>query len=177
MTEAADAPKARLSTAELCWYASGAIPGGIGVLAWNYLVFYYNQVVGLPGSYIGVAALLASVFDALTDPAVGTISDRTRSRWGRRHPYLLFSALPSALTGLGPLMAGIVIDVVGLTGKTSPDEVSEATVVTLGLAQGGVMFVFFVLAIFFISRYDLSRKRHEAILERLESGDAGQTTD
>ena len=62
------------------------MPNGIFVLAWSYLVFYYNQVVGLPGSAIGAAALIASVFDALTDPIVGTISDRTRSRLGRRHP-------------------------------------------------------------------------------------------
>ena len=73
------------------------MPNGIFVLAWSYLVFYYNQVVGLPGSAIGAAALIASVFDALTDPIVGTISDRTRSRLGRRHPYLLWAAIPSAL--------------------------------------------------------------------------------
>jgi Na+/melibiose symporter-like transporter len=91
-------PRGRLTASELRWYALGSVPGGIGVLAWNYLVFYYNQVVGIPGSYIGVAALLASVIDALSDPVAGAISDRTKSRWGRRHPYLYLAAVPSALT-------------------------------------------------------------------------------
>lgn len=98
MTEAAPDSKTPLSDLELRWYALGSISAGIHVLAWNYLVFYYNQVVGLPGSFIGVAALAASVFDAFTDPAVGTISDRTRSRLGRRHLYLFLAAIPSALT-------------------------------------------------------------------------------
>jgi Na+/melibiose symporter-like transporter len=88
----------RLTTRELSWYALGSVPGGIGVLAWNYLVFYYNQVLGIPGSLIGIAAFANSLFDAFTDPVVGTISDGTRSRFGRRHLFLLLSAVPSALT-------------------------------------------------------------------------------
>jgi len=81
----------------LGWYAAGSVPGGIGLLAWNYLVFYYNQVLGISGAAIGLAALLVSLFDAVTDLAVGAASDRTRSRWGRRHPYLFLAAVPSAL--------------------------------------------------------------------------------
>jgi GPH family glycoside/pentoside/hexuronide:cation symporter len=87
-----------LGQRELAWYAVGSIPGGIGVLAWNYLVFYYNQVLGIPGTLIGIAAFANSVFDALTDPAVGMISDGTRSRFGRRHLFLFLAAVPSALT-------------------------------------------------------------------------------
>jgi Na+/melibiose symporter-like transporter len=120
MTESANGRDARLSARELAWYASGSIPAGIGVLAWNYLVFYYNQVLGIPGAVIGIAALLNSVFDALTDPIAGTISDRTRGRWGRRHPFLFLAAVPSALTfvlmfwvppgfSLGHLMAWLLV--------------------------------------------------------------------
>jgi Na+/melibiose symporter-like transporter len=90
--------QARLGRRELNWYAVGSIPGGINLLAWNYLIFYYNQVLGIPGTLIGIAAFANSVFDALTDPMVGTISDGTRSRFGRRHVFLFLAAVPSALT-------------------------------------------------------------------------------
>ena len=101
---------------------------------------------------------------------LGDVTDEDELRSGRRREGVIFGAESfswKALTGLGPLLAGIVIDVVGLSEKTSPEEVSAAAVTSLGLAQGGVMFVFFVLSIFFISRYDLSRRRHEEILQRL----------
>jgi len=59
-----------------------------------FLFFYYNQVLGLSGSLAGLASLLALVIDAITDPMVGQLSDRYKSRWGRRHPFMLFGALP-----------------------------------------------------------------------------------
>ena len=86
-----------LSKRELAWYATGSIPGGVFALGTSYLVFYYNQVLGISGSLIGLAAVLISLFDALSDPIVGNISDHTSSRLGRRHPYLLGSAAPTAL--------------------------------------------------------------------------------
>jgi Na+/melibiose symporter-like transporter len=88
----------RPSSREIRGYALGAVPGGIGALAFSYLVFYYNQVLGIPASLIGLAAVLVSAFDAVTDPVAGAISDRTRTRWGRRHPFLFAMAIPSALT-------------------------------------------------------------------------------
>ena len=95
MNRSAAPPK--LPKRELAWYATGSIPGGIFALGTSYLVFYYNQVLGIPGSLIGLAAVVISLFDALSDPIVGNISDHTRGRFGRRHPYLLLSAVPTAL--------------------------------------------------------------------------------
>ncbi|MDR2028164.1 MAG: MFS transporter, partial [Treponema sp.] len=46
----------------------------------------------------GIAVMLGKFWDAVTDPVMGYISDRTLSRWGRRRPYLLFGAVPMALT-------------------------------------------------------------------------------
>ena len=89
---------------------------------------------------------------------------------GRRREGLIFGAESfawKALTGLGPLLAGLVIDAVGISEESSPEQVSDATVTALGLAQGGAMFTLFVLAIFFTSRYDLDRARHERILREL----------
>jgi Na+/melibiose symporter-like transporter len=79
------------------WYGLGAVPVGIGVTAGSFLVFYYHQVLAVPASWVGGALLVAALFDAVTDPPVGALSDRTRSRHGRRHPYLFGFALPAAL--------------------------------------------------------------------------------
>jgi len=59
-----------------------------------FLVFYYQQVIGLPGWLTGLAIGVALLFDAVTDPVAGVISDRTHSRFGRRHPFMLVSAFP-----------------------------------------------------------------------------------
>ncbi len=83
-----------LSRSLLWWYSLGALPGGMGLSAGTFLVFYYNQVLGVPAASIGLAILLASIFDAVTDPIAGAISDRTRGRLGRRHPYLLACSIP-----------------------------------------------------------------------------------
>ena len=62
-----------------------------------FLLFYYTQVLGLSPGLGGLALFLALVFDAISDPLVGYVSDRWRSRWGRRHPFMYFSALPVAI--------------------------------------------------------------------------------
>lgn len=63
----------------------------------NFVPFYYTQVIGLSGTLYGWAALAGQISDAVTDPIFGTISDNHRSkRWGRRHPFILGSALPLA---------------------------------------------------------------------------------
>jgi GPH family glycoside/pentoside/hexuronide:cation symporter len=75
-------------------YGVGQLSAGINMVAFNtFLFFYYNQVLGLSGSLAGAAALIALIVDAVTDPMVGQISDRFRSRWGRRHPFMLAGAL------------------------------------------------------------------------------------
>lgn len=66
----------------------------VSLLVLHYLVDYAGISAALAGSLIG----LAKAYDAVTDPLMGTISDRTNSRWGRRRPYLLLGAVISALS-------------------------------------------------------------------------------
>ena len=63
-----------------------------------FLLFYYQQVVGLPGWLAGLAVGISLLFDAISDPAAGVISDRLKSRWGRRHPLMFFSVFPLVIT-------------------------------------------------------------------------------
>lgn len=63
----------------------------------NFVPFFYTQVVGLSGTLYGAAAFIGQLSDAISDPVVGTISDNHRSRFGRRHPFMAFAALPVAL--------------------------------------------------------------------------------
>lgn len=80
-------------------YGAGAIAYGIKDNGYSvFLLIFYNQVVGLPASSVGFIIGLALVFDAFIDPIIGHFSDRTHTRWGRRHPWLYASALPIALT-------------------------------------------------------------------------------
>jgi GPH family glycoside/pentoside/hexuronide:cation symporter len=91
---------------------------GIGDLGGN-MVFtvmgfwaltYLTDTVGLPASLAGAAVMAGKAWDAVTDPVMGYLSDRTRTRWGRRRPYLLFGAVPLMgafwLFFTGPLSAG-----------------------------------------------------------------------
>ncbi len=59
-----------------------------------FLLFYFNQVLGLSGSLCAIALMMATAIDAITDPLMGSVSDGWRSRWGRRHPFMYASAIP-----------------------------------------------------------------------------------
>ncbi len=61
-------------------------------------MLFYNQVLGVSASLCGTAFLIGSIVDAISDPLVGAVSDGLQTRWGRRHPFMLFSALPLGLS-------------------------------------------------------------------------------
>ena len=63
-----------------------------------FIVIFYNQVIGLNNALIGIAIMLAMIGDAISDPLVGIVSDRWRSRLGRRHPFLIAAPVPLALS-------------------------------------------------------------------------------
>ena len=62
-----------------------------------FLMLFYNQVRGLDPAMIGLALAIGLAANAVFDPLIGSWSDRTRSRWGRRHPFMFASMLPAAL--------------------------------------------------------------------------------
>ena len=87
-----------LPTSVKLLYGVGQFAEGIKNLAFSiFLLFYYNQVLGLPGWMSGVAVGIALVFDAVTDPLAGSLSDRTRTPLGRRHPFMYAAIVPLSL--------------------------------------------------------------------------------
>ena len=64
-----------------------------------FLLFYYTDVVGLDAAAVGTMFLVIRIFDAVMDPLVGMIADRTNSRWGKFRPFILWGALPYGLLG------------------------------------------------------------------------------
>jgi len=97
----APAPDRRLSLSTRLFYGVGSVAFGVKDNGFSFLLLlFYNQVVGLSATKVGLAILIAMVFDAFLDPIVGQVSDNWRSRWGRRHPFMYAAALPVAVSYL-----------------------------------------------------------------------------
>ncbi len=62
-----------------------------------WLLFFYTDVYKIPAAAAGTIMLIARFWDMGIDPVIGIISDRTRTRWGKFRPYILFGALPYAI--------------------------------------------------------------------------------
>ena len=73
----------------ICLYWSG-----VGL----YLLYFYTDVVGISGSLAGLIYFIGMAWDAATDPFMGYIAERTRTKWGVYRPYLLFGNVPLALS-------------------------------------------------------------------------------
>jgi GPH family glycoside/pentoside/hexuronide:cation symporter len=59
-----------------------------------FLLYYYTDVLGITPTQAGLVIMVALVWEGIIDPLMGVIANRTRSRWGRYRPYLLFGAVP-----------------------------------------------------------------------------------
>ncbi|MEP6907257.1 MAG: MFS transporter [Pseudoxanthomonas sp.] len=81
---------------------------GIGDFGFNlywanisaFLLIFYTDVMGLAAAAVGTMILVTKLIDAATDPLMGALADRTRTRFGRFRPYLLWGALPMACAGV-----------------------------------------------------------------------------
>ena len=78
-------------------FSSGALEEAMVGAAGVATMIFYNQVLGVSAALCGTVFLVASVLDAISDPLIGAWSDNLRSRWGRRHPFMLASVAPLAV--------------------------------------------------------------------------------
>lgn len=69
----------------------------VGIPVYVYLPKFYTDVMGVNVTHVGAMILAVRLFDAVSDPLIGMISDHTNSRFGRRRPFLIFGAPPLAL--------------------------------------------------------------------------------
>ncbi|HHV60483.1 MAG TPA: MFS transporter [Clostridiaceae bacterium] len=63
-----------------------------------FLLFYLSDVVKINPGWVGIALLVAKLWDAIIDPFIGNISDKTDTKWGRRRPFLLYFAIPFGIS-------------------------------------------------------------------------------
>ena len=90
-----------LSTREKIGYGLGDAGGHcISDLISGFLLFFYTDIFGLSPAIVGAMFLILRIFDAISDPVMGVIADRTRSRWGRFRPWQLWIAVPLGIIGI-----------------------------------------------------------------------------
>lgn len=88
----------KLSMVTMVSFGVGNSAEGIKSAAFGaFLLFYYQQVLSVPGVLTGAALALSLFADAITDPMVGHLSDGAKSRYGRRHPFIALAAVPLGL--------------------------------------------------------------------------------
>ena len=93
-------PTQRLSFKEKLGYGLGDTASNFFFQVFNiFLLYYYTDVFGIDPSLIGIMFIVTKVVDAISDPLMGVIADRTNSRWGKFLPYLLWGAIPFGILG------------------------------------------------------------------------------
>ncbi len=79
-------------------YGFGSVAFGVKSNGFDYFfLIFYSQVMGVSAYLVSLALMIALVVDALSDPLIGYLSDNTRSRWGRRHPFMYAAAIPASV--------------------------------------------------------------------------------
>ncbi len=91
----------RIGLGEKIGYGLGDAGGTIitGLIG-NFLTFFYTDIFGLTPAIVGILFMTLRVFDAVTDPIMGVIADKTRSRYGRFRPWQLWIAVPIGIVGI-----------------------------------------------------------------------------
>ncbi len=89
----------RIGLGEKLGYGIGDLSAGLMLNFFGFfLLYYFVDLGGLAPAAIGLMLLITKLIDAFTDPMMGAIADRTRTRWGRYRPYLLFAPVPLGIT-------------------------------------------------------------------------------
>ena len=91
--------KQKLSIREKIGYALG---DGAANIAWRgvatFLFIFYTDVYGLTPASVGLLLLIARSSDGISDVLMGIVGDRTKTRWGKFRPWILWTAIPLAAT-------------------------------------------------------------------------------
>jgi len=117
----------------------GAVAFGVKDNGFSFfLLIFYNQVLGMDASLVSLALLIALLVDAVVDPILGNLSDRTYTRWGRRLPWLYAAPIPLAFAwvmmwsppiGEAPSFGGLVMIAIAVRVLLSACEVPSVSLV------------------------------------------------
>jgi GPH family glycoside/pentoside/hexuronide:cation symporter len=100
ITQSGSASSQRLSFTEKLGYGLGDSASNFFFQVFNiFLLYYYTDIFGIDPALIGIMFMVTKIVDAVSDPVMGLIADRTQSRWGKFRPYLLWGAIPYGLLG------------------------------------------------------------------------------
>ena len=91
------AVRPKLTIGTKLFYGMGAMGAATKGRLIGLLLLFYNQLVGLPAPWVSAAIAISIFVDAFWDPVVGQLSDGTRTRLGRRHPYIYGAVIPAAV--------------------------------------------------------------------------------
>ncbi len=96
-----DLTQTKLTLSEKLAYGAGDLGTAITTnLLSFFLLFFFTNVAGLDPALAGLVLLIGKIFDAINDPIIGVLSDRTQSKLGRRLPWMIYSAIPFGLSFL-----------------------------------------------------------------------------
>jgi GPH family glycoside/pentoside/hexuronide:cation symporter len=95
----ASAPNQPISLSTKLAFGAGDMGAGMtaNLVVFSFLIFLTN-VAGLSPQLAGTVLLIGKIWDGVNDPLIGFLSDRTQSRWGRRHPWMLYGSIPFGLS-------------------------------------------------------------------------------
>lgn len=100
------APEDRIPLGQKFAYAAGMLANNLQAAALPAIMVILNLGLGMNPAVVGVIGFLPRIVDALTDPMMGYISDNTRSRWGRRRPYIFIGAIVAGFIFAGMWQMG-----------------------------------------------------------------------
>ena len=105
----------KLSGKEKFSYGLGAVGKDmVYMLSASYVLYYFQDLLGVKAWIMGVILLIARVFDAFNDPIMGIVVAKTRTKWGKFRPWLLIGTLTNAVVLYLMFAAPPALDGVGM---------------------------------------------------------------
>lgn len=100
-TDNKSAPVQKLALSEKVGYAAGDVASNFYWRIFDVFLFiFYTDVFGLSAAAVGTMMLVTRIVDAVSDPVMGALADRTQTRWGKYRPYLLLGIIPMVAAGV-----------------------------------------------------------------------------
>jgi GPH family glycoside/pentoside/hexuronide:cation symporter len=137
-------------------YSMGSFANTLCEQARNRIVFFYNVEAGLPAAFTSVVWGIFGIWNAINDPLMGQVTDRTRTRWGRRIPYILAGAIPLGLSFLflWTPPESIRLRQTGVAANNHPEAFPLGTAILLSAYLFGALFIFDAIYTLVIMAYN-----------------------